>query len=262
MKSLAVLGCAAVAVVTAASAFGDGGPVPGAVAGEPGTTNAKGSIRYVALPRGPKTTVTAIRVRSAQVMRVRELRGRFGVARVAFDGTTGGVSADGRTLVLPSLGLVGAPVTRFAILRLPALRRIQTVTLRGNWAYDAVSPKARTMYLIHLGANGLTYDVRAYDLVHRGLYPQPVVDKSEAGDPMRGTPMARVTGAHGRWAYTLYANGSKPFVHALDTVARKAVCVDLPRAGIALRLRPNRLVVLGSSRPVAVIDTRTLKVVG
>src|SRR5256885_5593045 len=51
-------------------------------------------------------------------------------------------------------------------------------------------------------------------------------DKSEAADPMRGVPVARVTGDHGRWAYTLYASG-KPFVHALDTVARRAVCVDL-----------------------------------
>jgi hypothetical protein len=260
MKSLVVVGCAAVAVLAASSAFGSAGPVPGVVAGEPGTTNAKGSILYLALPRGRNTKVTAIRVGSAQVMRTGKLRGRYGVAQVAFDGKTGGVSADGRTLILPSFGF--APVTRFAVLRLPALRRIQTVTLRGRWAFDAISPMARTMYLIQLGRNGLTYDVRAYDLVHRRLYARPVVDKSEAGDPMRGSPMARVTGARGRWAYTLYANGAKPFVHALDTVDRKAVCVDLPRAGIALRLRGSRLVVLGPKRPVAIVDTRTLKVVG
>jgi hypothetical protein len=260
MKSLVVLGCAAVAVLAASSAFGDGGPVPGVVAGEPGTMNAKGSIRYTALPRGRNTTVTAIRMRGGKVMRVRELRGRYGVARVAFDGTTGGVSADGRTLVLTSIAT--SPVTRFAVLRLPSLGRSQTVVLRGWWAFDAISPEAKTMYLIQLGPNGLTYNVRAYDLAHGRLYSQPVVDKREAGDPMRGVPVARVTGDRGRWAYTLYANGEKPFVHALDTVARRAVCVDLPHAGDRLALHGTRLIVLNQSRRVAVVDTRTLQVLG
>jgi hypothetical protein len=258
MKLLGILGCAAVAVLAASSALGAGGPSPGVVVGEPGTMNAKGSIRYTASPRGRNTKVTAIRVRGGQIMRVSELRGRYGVAQVAFDGTTGGVSADGRTLVLTSLAT--QPVTRFAVLRLQGLSRRQTVVLRGWWAFDAISPRARTMYLIQIARNGLTYSVRAYDLLHRRLLAQPVVDKSEAGDPMRGYPMARVTGDRGRWAYTLYSNGKKPFVHALDTAARKAVCVDLPHAGDRLSLRGTRLVVLNEGRRVAVVDTRTLRV--
>ena len=41
---------------------------------------------------------------------------------------------------------------------------------------------------------------------------------------MAGYPVARATGPGGRWVYTLYRQPTNyPFVHALDTVARRAV---------------------------------------
>ena len=46
---------------------------------------------------------------------------------------------------------------------------------------------------------------------------------------MRGYPLTRVASPDGRWAYTLYDGGGKhPFVHALDTLEGRAVCIDLP----------------------------------
>jgi hypothetical protein len=72
-----------------------------------------------------------------------------------------------------------------------------------------------------------------------------------------------------RWAYTLYGRASGgPFVHALDTVRRRAVCVDLPaslsadiggarmtigRGGGSLRIAAD-----GVTR--AVVDTHTFAV--
>ena len=46
---------------------------------------------------------------------------------------------------------------------------------------------------------------------------------------MSGLPMSRAPrAASGRWAYTLYDGaGEHPFVHALDTEQRTAVCIDL-----------------------------------
>jgi hypothetical protein len=45
---------------------------------------------------------------------------------------------------------------------------------------------------------------------------------------MRGYPITRVTSADGRWVYTLYARVNGPsFIHALDSVHRQAVCLDL-----------------------------------
>jgi hypothetical protein len=86
---------------------------------------------------------------------------------------------------------------------------------------------------------------------------------------MRGFALSRVYSPDGRWAYTLYdGNGKAPFVHALDTVRGRAVCVDAPmlakRTDIqALVLRANpggrTLSVLDGHRPVATVDTRTLR---
>jgi hypothetical protein len=46
---------------------------------------------------------------------------------------------------------------------------------------------------------------------------------------MSGMPVARASSADGRWVYTLYSVGDNyPFVHALDTVHRTAVCIGIP----------------------------------
>ena len=85
---------------------------------------------------------------------------------------------------------------------------------------------------------------------------------------MRGYPFRRAVGAGDRWVYTLYQEPTgRAFVHALDTVGRRAVCIDLP-ATIAGDLVPSlrlRLTADGSTirigRPahktLASIDTRS-----
>ena len=46
---------------------------------------------------------------------------------------------------------------------------------------------------------------------------------------MTGYPVSRATAPDGRFVYTLYQqNDNYPFVHALDTVHRTAVCIGLP----------------------------------
>jgi hypothetical protein len=97
------------------------------------------------------------------------------------------------------------------------------------------------------------------------------VDPDEHAGEMRGLPFARVTSPDGRWAYTLYdGGGEQPFVHALDTAAGKAVCVDLDglvtvedvRRGDGLSISPDGSEVTVAGRrgaPLAVIDTETLE---
>ena len=86
----------------------------------------------------------------------------------------------------------------------------------------------------------------------------------------RGMPVARVSTPDGAHVYTLYATPrSGAFVHALDTRARTARCIDIPdmtdRAVMAMRLRMadggGRLVIVAGAKPVAAIDTRTLALV-
>ena len=68
---------------------------------------------------------------------------------MAYDATPSGLSADGRTLVLISRG---EPFrrnrTRFALVDTKTLRIRRRFTLKGDFSFDALSPDARTMYLI------------------------------------------------------------------------------------------------------------------
>jgi hypothetical protein len=253
-------------IVGATGASADGaGPTPGVDLGQNGVRG--GSVRYFTLPAGGRTLVQAIELDGAKMARYRSIRGSYGIPIIAYDGSTGGLSRDGTTLVVASTR-TGTAVSRFAVLDTLSLSPRQTITLKGTWSYDALSPDARTLYLIqHVfkrNANANRYYVRAYDLAQRRLLKKIIFDRRENWGLMSGTPVTRATTASGRWVYTLYSRpGGRPFVHALDAVSRKAVCVDLPwhgsQAGIwstKLRLAPGKLMV----GRVAVVDTKTFHV--
>lgn len=261
------------AAVTAVAAKGDGSPyTPGLVQGAEGVVSPDHRIRFVTLATAESTVVAAIRVRTGRVVRSNVLRGFYGVPIVAWDNSTGGVSADGRTLVVGSYGpLPGDPgVTRFAVLRTDTLRKSRVLALRGSWAYDAISPDGSRMFLIEYLAAGRNprYRVRSLDMHTGRLDPDAVVDRREDEVLMRGQPVTRVTSQDGGWAYTLYARPKHgPFVHALDTVRGEAYCVDLPvrlrqLEQMALRLRmrgDGALEVRNRRERIALVDTATLE---
>ena len=62
--------------------------------------------------------------------------------------------------------------------------------LKGDFSFDALSPDARTMYLIrYLSPRDATrYEVRAYDLRRQRLLEKPIVDPREPGRRMDGWP--------------------------------------------------------------------------
>ena len=271
MLRLIALALVSLALAASAAAAG-GGPSPGVVTGWDGTLGPAGAVRYVALPSERATVVAAVRTSDGRVLRYTTVPGSLGIAQVAFDGTTEGVSRDGKTLVLATYAGAGG-VTRFAVLRTAPLRLRKTVTLRGNWSFDALSANARTLYAIHYLGSGPNprYDVRAVSLATGKPVGGAIVDKREPDEEMNGSPWARARSAEGAWAYTLYAkpNGTA-FVHALDTARRRAFCVDLPwrstqEAISVVRLsleNGGRALVLskpGSGR-LAVVDTRSFKV--
>ena len=133
----------------------------------------------------------------------------------------------------------------------PRLRLRRRFTLRGDFSYDALSPDGRALFLInYLSARDPTrYRVRVYDLARRRLDPKPIVDPREPPDAMNGLPMTRVTSRDGRWAYTLYDGAGKhPFIHALDTTERRAVCIDLRDPAFARNPGKLRLRLAGGGR--------------
>ena len=257
------------AATAVAPAVADGGPAPGIVSGGAGVATPDGGKRYVALPAPGGTVLAVVDTKTGSIDRFRSLTGLLGVPVVAFDGTTGGVSADGRTLVLAGIP-DGRPVsTRFVILDTRTLRTRHAFTLRGRFEFDALAPDATTLYLIeHLSVRTPRYLVRAYDVEDARLVPEVVRDAREKERAMHGYPVARATSADGRWVFTLYVQTDvHSFVHALDTVRRRAICIDLPGGRRSLNAAALELAADGTELvattdagdAVAVIDTRTMR---
>ena len=267
LAAAALMVIALSAPATAARACDCGAPA-GPVIGGVGTTGPGGGDHFVALP-GRGTTVLDVDA-SGSVRRWAMLSGSWGVPLVAGDGTTGGVSGAGRSLVLQSVtNLYPQRVTRFALLRTDSLRLRHTITLRGDFSFDAVSPDGSLLYLIeHPVPGGLAnYLVRAYDVRHGQMLHRIIREVGEDSPVMNGTAVTRVTTSDGAWAYTLYDQGrGRMFVHALDTVRGIAHCVDLPKmagfAGMQLTLSPDRsrLDVMGAGAHFVSIDTGSFAV--
>jgi LPXTG-motif cell wall-anchored protein len=225
-----------------------------------------GSIRYAALPAGHGTLIEKLALNGGRPLRFHYVGAPAGVPMVAMDGTAGGLSHDASTLVL------GRPrdayPERHSTLYVLNARRLNVrrrISLGGDFSFDAISPDGRTIYLTQLSRRSFTqYSIRAFDTKTWRLLPKPVVDREEPDEAMAGLPFTRVTSPDGRFDYTLYVGGDKPFVHALDTVGRSAKCIDLPPipdgATTKLHLSGRRLTVFADGAPVAVVDTATPKV--
>jgi hypothetical protein len=269
LASVVVLAAAALCVAGASA--NDSPYSPGLTYGWDGVRAPGAAVRFVTLGTERSTVVAAIRVDGGRVVRSRALSGFYGVPLVAYDGTAGGLSGDGRTLVVASYGpLPGdAGRTRFGVLWTRTLRPRRVIELSGAWSYDAISPEGSLLYLVeHLSAGASPrYRVRAFDLDAGRLLPEAIVDRVESEAVMRGQPVTRAVSRDGKWAYTLYARrAQEPFVHALDTSRREAFCIDLPLRmtqpkQMALRLRlggQGALHVLRGRAAVARIDTRSI----
>jgi hypothetical protein len=259
------------ALLPVASAASDGGPVP-PVQGGTGVTAAGSPFNFVAVGSGRSHTVLQrIRRNTGTVERSRVIPGFLGVPGVAFDGSTTGLSADGRTLVLAAIPR-GYPQrnTQLVVLDAVRFRERMRVTLPGMSVVDAISPDGRWVYLTQYRSLGnLNYQVLAYDLKQRKLIDKPIVDPREPDEKMQGQPVTRLMSGDGRWAYTFYARGDEaPFIHALDTVNRMAACIDVPLGTdlqqvfeMKLRFGPGgTLQVTHNGEALANVNTRTFAV--
>jgi hypothetical protein len=267
---------AAIAAAVAGPAAGDGGGAsPGVAVYAGGVLSPNGKTRYVAIPDGPRTVVAQILVRNGAVLRSLSVAGSFGVPYVTNDGVAGGLSFNGRVLVLAAHGssAQSGRSSRFAVVDIKRWRPGKVLRLPGALAVDALSPKGRMLYLIEHTSlkNYNRYRVRAYDLAYGRMLSRVIVDRRAPDEQMAGTPVTRATSPGGTWVYTLYQrqNGTG-FVHALDTRHAQAVCIDLPwrdmsawsydvrmwvsRDGSLLHLRQ-----LGTNGRSAVVDTRSWK---
>ena len=252
MRRVLLVGGCVGALAWPAGAGAAGGPVP-PMQGGPGVAAAGGGPRYVAVGVGPRTLVEQV-LGAGGIGRTRMLDGVLGVPGAAYDNSTTGLSADGRTLVLAAIP-ARFPVrrTRLVVLDARRLRVVRRIALPGFVTVDAISPDGRSLYLLRYpGQDGIHYEVRAYDLARGRLLRAPVVDPREADEAMQGMPMTRAMSADGRFAYTLYMRPTgDPFIHALDTVGGTAACIDLP-AMTDTELSTARLTPPAGGRPLLV----------
>jgi hypothetical protein len=261
-----ILGLAVVISALAVSAVAAAvGPWPG-LARSVATAD---GVRYTASRSASSTTVKA--VRDGQVVATASFDGGWGIPAITSAGAPGGLSPDGRVLVLAERSTPDHLRTQshFLVLSTADLSVRSTVVLDGEFGFDVLSPNARWLYLIqHARSSDLVaYRVRAYDLQKQRLLPGTIVAKGESAT-MRGYPVTRATSRTGTWVYTLYTRGTgKPFVHALNAAQRYAVCVDLPwesgnvwLAKLRLSNDDRRLVVRLNGTVLATIDTRSFKV--
>ena len=259
LAAAAVALAATVVGLPAASALADGLPVIGIDTTRGGVLTADGQQRYLAIPDGAGTLVAKVEADGGELVEQHSLPGRLSVPGVSLDATTGGLSRDGSTLVLiqPRVSFPQAE-TELAVVDPATLRLRRRITLEGDFSFDAISPDGATMYLVEYTEprDPTRYRVRSYDVATGRLDPRPIIDASEPDEQMRGYPRTRVTGADGRWEYTLYdGGGGEPFVHALDTVAGTSRCIDLPW------VRPRdvwrtSLTLTDGGATVAVVDTQ------
>ena len=265
---------ALVLVAAPTTAAADGLPLPVEESAS-GVRSHDRSSRYLSITLRNRTAVLAQRA-DGEVTSRTDLRGRFGIPLVAYDSTAGGISADGRTLVLirPRARFPRRDTTFAVMSTTPRLRLRRIVRLPGDFSYDALSPDGHSLFLINYISrrDPTQYRVRVYDLARNRLDPRPVVDPREPPDAMNGLPVTRVSSPDGRWAYTLYdAAGKHPFIHALDTRDRKAVCIDLEGPaftpggatyGLRLAVAANgtRLAVRRNRATLATVDTATFRV--
>lgn len=204
-------------------------PGPYGVQDGPGVLSKDGALRFVASKAGANTLVSAISTKDGSVVRTRMFAGQVGVPALLPGKPAEGLSRDGGTFVLQTMGF--APKTQFAIVRTADLQPVDSFTLNGTFAFDALSPNGSMLYLIqHRTISDVEhYIVRGYDLEAHTLLPGRIADKTQKSWVMQGWAVNRTTTPSGRWVYTLYANpGGYPFIHALDTVRGVAHCIGVP----------------------------------
>jgi hypothetical protein len=270
-RALLICAMLPAAALPATPAAGAGAPLPSSASGRAGVVAPGGAERLLTRRTGPDTRVIATRRSDGAVLRSRRISGRWTIPAVTLGGATTGLAADGSTLLLarPAHTFPLAR-TELAIVDPRELVLRRRITLRGFFTVDAIAPDGRRAFLIeYAGGDPLDYRVRALATDSGRLDPHPVVDPREPDEQMGGMPMQRVLGPGGRWAYTLYGGGEETFIHALDTVAGRAACIDLEMIPAdadlsAARLRVSadgrRIAVAYAGRRVATVDARTFAV--
>src|SRR5438552_8037138 len=166
MRWSVVVAAFGVGLAASAGAMAAGGPVP-PVQGNEGIGIAGSPVRFVVTPAEGDTLVRRVTAGLRRVQPTLRVSGRYGIPGADFNGSTTGLSADGRTLVLEQLHpYTRVRTTRLLVLDTRPLRIRKKILLTGWSTVDAISPNGGWLYLIHYPSSSdlSSYEVQAYDL--------------------------------------------------------------------------------------------------
>jgi len=182
-----------------------------------------------------KTEIRAIDPKTGQTLRETTIDGAYALPVIGPSGTFGGLSSNGRWLVLEATpGQVAGRwqsnlvVLDSAFIKAPRYAKFDADDI---YRFDGINNSGDGLYLIQQLASApqAPYQVRFYDLASGVLDPNIVVAKGEE-DVMSGARQAAALAPGGEWLYSLYLNTEHgPFIHALNLANRFAVCIDLPK---------------------------------
>jgi hypothetical protein len=167
-------------------------------------------------------------------LRTLRLPGDFQLPPATASGVPGGLSQNGRWLVLESTDMTssGTPhATHLLVVDTSYANAIQQVDLNGLFGFDAVSNDGARIFLIEY-LDGNQYHVRFYDLGAGRLDPNVIFDKSDSSSAMAGVRLSGIASQDGQWLYSVYVRPDKSaFIHALNLNVPFALCIDLPGSG-------------------------------
>jgi hypothetical protein len=165
------------------------------------------------------------------VLRSLQLPGNFQMPPETLGGVPGGLSQNGRYLVLQTTGKRAS--SHMLLVDTSNLKVAKRIDLDGVFDFDAVNNNGQSVYVIEYpNAADTYYHVRVYEVPAGQLGAYTVADKGGPNEPMTGVRLSGVFSPDGQWLYSIYARDNKgAFVHALNLSAPFAFCLDLPGAG-------------------------------
>lgn len=178
-------------------------------------------------------TLQDIDPHSGAVIRTLPLPGSYGLPPATLGGIPGGLSQNGRWLVLQTSGVEAS--SHMLLIDTSDFKMLSRIDLEGYFEFDAISNDGLRLYVIeYTNVTQGYYRVRVYEVAAGQLGSYTVIDKGGDGtpEPMTGVRLSGVFSPDGQWLYSVYARqGGRAFVHALNLSAPYAYCLDLPGAG-------------------------------
>lgn len=170
-------------------------------------------------------------------VRTQQMPGYYQLPRVTLSGMPGGLSQNGRWIVLEEFDKPPSQfptASHFLVVSTKLDSAPVRIDLPGYFAFDTISNDGLRLYLIEYMLVGV-YRVRIYEVAPGQLNPQVVVDKSDPQESMTGERLSGIPAPDGKWLFSMYVRqSSSPFIHALNLDGTPiAFCIDLPGLGYA-----------------------------